>query len=556
MVMGTPASPESKPKGFDLPPNRRRYISSDEVSKFSKQGVKIFEGSRGSQYIDAGASLHAERTKELETVATTYNGETMDMHEISDHGPNLIEFANGEKALENDPKMKEKKIRPKKDANGNVVVVKHNRAHTLNGTGDIPINASNVLIAASKHDAVQAIYTVPNEDGVLEQKIILAVGEQERRDAERWDKNRKVREAMPDVIASLKETPVEELKKSDHVILISAILGFRHGAAKERIHEDGEPTGLGIISLRREHVKIVRKDGEEAVQFNFRGKHDRPQNHLCADKTIVDIVKHALANTEGNDRLFKSSDTTNNKRIKTLTGIEGATIKSLRTFRATQAAENYLERLGSRARNLDSEKIKKLQEEIGLEVGKLLGHQKEIKVGKDKTEWVDHGGEAIKSYIDPDIWKTLGADIQKAYKPKWAKTGLEERDIDEWAEARDKKGEDRQWGYRRLPGRPPKGADKNIMKNVTWMEALLEKGFTSPLIKEVSPDGTKMWFIQNNQDYVADLSIIGQVFVEKATFAKPSASYAPSQTNRKRLERNNVQGEPYTGDVIEEGEGI
>ena len=91
---------------------------------------------------------------------------------------------------------------------------------------------------------------------------------------------------------------------------------------------------------------------------------------------------------------------------------------------------------------------------------------------------------------------------------------------------------------------------------MTWIEALLEKGFTSPIIKEISSDGKKMWFIQNNQDYVADLSIIGHVFVEKATFAKPTVSYAPSQTNKKRLERNNVQGEPYTGDVIEEGEDI
>lgn len=554
--MGTPASPEGQPKGFELPANRRRYIGADEASTFTNQGVRVYEGSRGSQYIDAGASLHAERTKDLETVPTTYNGETMDMHEVSDHGPNVIEFANGEQALENDPTMKEKKISPKKDAQGNIVVVTQNRAHTLNGTGDVPINASNVKIAASKHDAVQAIYTVPDEKGVLKQKIILAVGEQERRDTERWDKNRKVKQALPQVLSNLKETPVEELRTSDQVILISSILGFRHGSSTERIHEDGDPTGLGIISLRREHVKIMTKDGEEAVHFTFRGKHDRPQSHICADKTIVAIVKNALKNTEGNDRLFKSSDTTNNKRIKVLTGVESATIKSLRTFRATQAAENYLERLGKRTNNLTSAKFKELQEEIGLEVGKILGHQKEVKTGENKAEWVDHGGEAIQSYIDPDVWKKININLQKGYKPKWAKTGLEERDIDEWAEAREKKGEDRQWGYRRLPGRPPKGADKNLVKSVTWMEALLDKGFTSPLIKEVSPDGKKMWFIQNNQDYVADLSIIGQVFVEKATFASPTVSYAPSQTNRKRLERKNVQGEPYTGDVIEEGEDI
>ena len=40
-------------------------------------------------------------------------------------------------------------------------------------------------------------------------------------------------------------------------------------------------------------------------------------------------------------------------------------------------------------------------------------------------------------------------------------------------------------------------------------------------------------------------------FREKSKFANPNISYAPSQTNKKRTEPNNVQGEPYTGDVIE-----
>ena len=40
----------------------------------------------------------------------------------------------------------------------------------------------------------------------------------------------------------------------------------------------------------------------------------------------------------------------------------------------------------------------------------------------------------------------------------------EDRDIDEWSEARDKKGEDKQWGFRRLAGRPPKGSKVEDIK--------------------------------------------------------------------------------------------
>ena len=136
----------------------------------------------------------------------------------------------------------------------------------------------------------------------------------------------------------------------------------------------------------------------------------------------------------------------------------------------------------------------------------------------------------------------------------------QERDIDAWAEAREKKGEDRQWGFRRLGGRPPKGATKEVMKSSTWMDSLLDQGFPSPIIKEVSSDSKKIWFIADGADYVGNIMSNGNIFVEKATFAysdnKPSASYAPTQTNKKRLEQENVQGEPYTGDVIEEADDI
>ena len=130
----------------------------------------------------------------------------------------------------------------------------------------------------------------------------------------------------------------------------------------------------------------------------------------------------------------------------------------------------------------------------------------------------------------------------------------QERDIDEWAAAREKKGEDRQWGYRRLPGRPPKGATKEMIKSTTWVESLMGQGFPSPVIKEIQDNGKQLWFISDGVDYVGNILSNGHIFVEKATFAKPTVSYAPTQTTKKRLERNNVQGEPYMGDTIEDAE--
>jgi len=147
---------------------------------------------------------------------------------------------------------------------------------------------------------------------------------------------------------------------------------------------------------------------------------------------------------------------------------------------------------------------------------------------------------------------------QGAYpQPDWHGKGPnEERDIDEWAEDRERKGEKRQWGIKGLPGRPPKGVNKRVLKQYeapkTWIEQIMEQGYMAPMIKQVTPDGKQMWFIDNGIDYVADLGT--HVHVQKAffkpTLRQPKISYAPTQANRDRKQRNNVQGEPYTGDTV------
>ena len=137
---------------------------------------------------------------------------------------------------------------------------------------------------------------------------------------------------------------------------------------------------------------------------------------------------------------------------------------------------------------------------------------------------------ALKSYIDPAVFDEIKpkADIQNAHTPDWhEKTPLEERDIDEYAEARKRKGENRQWGIREFGGQR-----KPLVK--TWMQSLNEQGFIAPVIKQTNAG--QMWFLNNGIDYVGTLGMNGEVFVEKATFKptfnNPGISYNPAGRNK------------------------
>tara|TARA_E500000318_G_C3386910_1_gene144406 strand:- start:79 stop:513 length:435 start_codon:yes stop_codon:yes gene_type:complete len=84
------------------------------------------------------------------------------------------------------------------------------------------------------------------------------------------------------------------------------------------------------------------------------------------------------------------------------------------------------------------------------------------------------------------------------------KTPLEERDIEEYAEAREKKFEDRMYG---------------LTKTSSWTDSLAAQGFEYPIIKEVSPDGSTLWFIQNGVDYTGKLTTDGVADISKAAFS-------------------------------------
>jgi hypothetical protein len=145
------------------------------------------------------------------------------------------------------------------------------------------------------------------------------------------------------------------------------------------------------------------------------------------------------------------------------------------------------------------------------------------------AEGGEEGGEEMEKALNIDE-ETIKTAVEKAFTPDFhAKGPDKERDIDEWAKKREKKAEDRAYGFKDLGGNP-----KNYQKS--WIEDLTDQGFSSPIIKSVTEDGSQMWFSQNNIDYVASLSPSGVVNVEKASFTPttPSVSYNPTGSNTRK----------------------
>ena len=161
-----------------------------------------------------------------------------------------------------------------------------------------------------------------------------------------------------------------------------------------------------------------------------------------------------------------------------------------------------------------------LQQMEAQQTQQAMGQQEMPQFGADEEEPDEEEAEPIQAMLS----KTIPAHKRKfggrtgGRTPDWRdKTALEERDIDEYAEARSK---------------------KNILTLMddpqTWVSSLMQKGFSSPFIKEVAPNGKQMWFLQDGVDYVAELNGTGVVSVAKATFnaqSKRDIDYGFGRTN-------------------------
>ena len=149
----------------------------------------------------------------------------------------------------------------------------------------------------------------------------------------------------------------------------------------------------------------------------------------------------------------------------------------------------------------------------------MTGEQLAIGI-EQQRQLLDGGEEEFEEEEDEELQKAIPKHKRKlkgrtgGVTPNWAdKAPSEERDIDKYAEARSKNNE--------------------LTLSKSWVESLKEKGFTSPVIRELTPDLSKMWFSQNDIEYVANLSPTGITHIEKAVFTDPK------KFNRRKMQVNN-----------------
>ena len=119
--------------------------------------------------------------------------------------------------------------------------------------------------------------------------------------------------------------------------------------------------------------------------------------------------------------------------------------------------------------------------------------------------------------------------------PDWTeKVPGEERDIDTYFDNRNKAEQDRQFGIKGF------GSPKNIAK--AWVPSLMERGFTNPLIKDITSDAKQMWFTQDGIDYTATLLMgggigdISKAILQQPPTVPPKISYNPTAQNKHEFE--------------------
>ena len=67
---------------------------------------------------------------------------------------------------------------------------------------------------------------------------------------------------------------------------------------------------------------------------------------------------------------------------------------------------------------------------------------------------------------------------------------------------------------------------KKSVTTSTWIDSLSDQGYQFPIIKQISPDGQQVWFSNNGEEYVGNLSGTGVEKIEKAYFGNPVFSEA------------------------------
>ena len=392
------------------------------------------------------------------------------LYHVPNHGPNGIEYEDDSIRPAGQTYTDEngKKIESKKDINNKPVIATANHALVLNGDAKIPATAQkgSVYLSNEPDSPIQALYRT--EKG--KQTIIFTPKEKKRRKDTFWSYQRAAFDDIDVILPSLDDDieNVNNWNDSQKVIALVGLTGFRHGNtgkprrlpknkeelenqkrahpedAKKRVYT-GERTGIGAGALIASEVHRSK----DSVTFKFTGKEDVPQEHEYNDSTeegrrILAIVDSALKGKGPEDRLFATTTTANNKVLNSLVpdpnreisiSTEDRTytetphkleMKNLRTHVGTTLAKKELaKRIGAYRQSISGKSdkaialaFKTLRTDIGLVVGKALGHKKRVALTPAEKEQVEQGLDvertwevkgdmALQNYIDPEIWKDV-----------------------------------------------------------------------------------------------------------------------------------------------------
>ena len=519
--MTTP-SPNPESMG-QLPQEQRRYIDASEISSLREKGLRIYEGEKGGSYVSSDQEWindHVAKGHKEVTEQGTFGGLTPH----PDHKPNVYQWEDGSHGAT----APAEGIKKAKDEHGQPIIIEQHEFPNR-GARSIPANAKEVHISTDPTSPVQAKWRNPTTGKI---QISYSKKRAAQMDAEHLEHVRKNRTDIQQGIDTLKNMSAEELEGDETATCLALIadLGIRHGTDYS-IHVDGYPTGIGAASLKKHNITFSEDGKTVFAHLDFRGKQAHPQKFSTSNPKVVKALKAHTKNKNADDFVFgtgpNSQAKKNSTMFKKLGGNKDILVKDIRTIYATDMAEKTLaeDYKSEDLSNLSKREFQKIRNAVGLKVGTALGHFK-----TEKGELINHGGQALKSYIDPDVFKDIQpqTDIQNAFTPDWrAKGPKDERDIDKYAETRKRKEENRIFGIKEFGGqRQP------LVK--TWMESLQEQGFFAPLIKDCTP--SQMWFLNNGIDYVGTFGMNGHVFVEKATFKptfnNPGISYNPSGRNK------------------------
>ena len=173
------------------------------------------------------------------------------------------------------------------------------------------------------------------------------------------------------------------------------------------------------------------------------------------------------------------------------------------------------------AMGVEAQKQQMQMQEQQMQEQQAMAEQQQEDAEMEGEAPAEEGGDiqAMMKSIPPSQRKFKGRT--GGVTPDWSdKHPDEERDIDEYAEARNK---------------------NSLTLSKSWVESLADKGYASPIIKEVNPNMTQMWFSQSGIDYVAQLTPTGITTIEKATFADPTRLSRNKQEKPRATEPTEIQ---------------